>query len=169
VAATVGLNPPVVIDSMTSDLRPDALAYEVHTNRELDFMLNRGKPLAHFSEWYPPEPDETVIPREAFAPHVAVGRFVMREFVHLGRRPSAPKAASVLGSLHVFYALPHEAWRIDAFIMVIAAADKAGWSEGLERLEGSLLGYQEWQTDLHLQRMRSIPDTRRCFPWLKKS
>jgi hypothetical protein len=41
--------------------------------------------------------------------------------------------------------------------MMLAAAAKAGWNEGFERLEGSLLGYEEWQTDLHLERLRVGP------------
>ena len=43
------------------------LPYEIHTNRELEFMLYREKPLAHFSDAYPPDPAEDVVPREAFA------------------------------------------------------------------------------------------------------
>jgi len=54
-------------------------------------------------------------------------------------------------------ARPTEAWRIDAYIMMMAAAAKAGWSEGFERLGGSLLGYEEWQTGLHLERLRAGP------------
>jgi hypothetical protein len=34
-------------------------------------------------------------------------------------------------------ARPTEAWRIDAYIMMMAAAAKAGWSEGFERLGGA--------------------------------
>lgn len=59
---------------------PVAVPYLIHTNRELKFMLERGKPLSHFSDWYPPEPDEEVIPREAFAPYVATGFVEMRSF-----------------------------------------------------------------------------------------
>jgi hypothetical protein len=29
-------------------------------------------------------------------------------------------------------------------------AEKAGWNEGLERTEGSLLGYADWQNDVHI-------------------
>jgi hypothetical protein len=55
------------------------------SNRELEFMLTRGKPLAHFSEYYPPEPHEEIIPKQAFSPHVADGTFVMRVGVELVR------------------------------------------------------------------------------------
>jgi hypothetical protein len=155
-------------DSVPSGEPSEELPYEVHTNRELEFMLTRGKPLAHFSEYYPPEPDEEVIPKRAFSPHVADGTFVMREFVELGPRPSCPTDPPVRGAPHVFYAQPQHEWRIDAFIMMKAAAAKDGWSEGFERLEGSLLGYEEWQTDVHLERMRRSADAQRLFYWLRK-
>src|ERR1700737_1394939 len=46
------------------------LPYDVHTNRELQFMLERGKILAHFYDAYPSEPDEEIFPEEAFALYV---------------------------------------------------------------------------------------------------
>jgi len=64
--------------------------YELHTDRELEFMLERGKPLAHFSDAYPSEPDEEIVPELAFAPHVLDGKFVKREFVE---PPSDPLAS----------------------------------------------------------------------------
>jgi hypothetical protein len=73
----------------------------------------------------------------------------------------------VRGTRHLFYARPSEAWRIDAYIMMMAAAVKSGWSEGFERLEGSLLGYEEWQTDVHLERLRTSPHAKN-FYWLRK-
>ena len=93
---------------------PLEVPYDIHTNRELDFMLTRGKPLAHFSDAYPPEPDEEVIPRAAFSPYVANGTFEMRAFVEFRSEPPPPQSPDIRGALHVFYARPHEAWRIDA-------------------------------------------------------
>jgi hypothetical protein len=75
---------------------------------------------------------------------------------------------TIRGIRHVFYAKSTVAWRIDAYIMMMAAAAKAGWSEGFERLEGSLLGYEEWQTDLHLERLRTSPHAGK-FSWLRKT
>jgi hypothetical protein len=76
---------------------------------------------------------------EYFAPHVVAGRFVRREHAHSdGRR-------------HAFYALPGEEWRFDAYIEMWKQADKSGWSEELERLEGHLLGYEDWQNDLYIE------------------
>jgi hypothetical protein len=88
---------------------------------------------------------------------------VTREFVELLREAPPIDHPEVLGIRHVFYAHPSEAWRIDAYIMMLAAAAKAGWSEGFERLEGSSLGYEEWQTDLHLERLRASPHAKN-FP-----
>jgi hypothetical protein len=152
---------------MTPSRGSGALPYEVHTNRELDFMLKRGKPLAHFSDAYPAEPNEEIFPEQAFAPYVESGRFVKREFVEPLQEPPPKDHPHVRGIRHVFYARPSEGWRIDAYIMMMAAAAKVGWSEGFERLEGSLLGYEEWQTDVHLERLRASPHAKN-FHWLRK-
>ena len=129
-------------------------------------MLERGKPLAHFSDAYPSDPDGEIFPELAFAPYVQAGKFVKRELVELLREPPPKNHPEILGIRHVFYARPSEAWRIDAYITMLAAAAKAGWSEGFERLEGSLLGYEEWQTDLHLERLRAGPHAKK-FCWLR--
>lgn len=155
------------MEKMAPDVSDDALPYELHTNRELEFMLERGKPLAHFSDYYPSDPDEEIFPELAFAPYVQGGKFVKREFVELLWTPPPKDHPEIRGTRHVFYARPGEAWRIDAYITMMAAAAKAGWSEGFERLQGSLLGYQDWQTDLHLERLRSSPHAKN-FYWLRR-
>jgi hypothetical protein len=91
----------------------------------------------------------------------------MREFVEPLREPAPQRHPDARGIRHVLYARSAEAWRIDAYIMMLAAAAKARWSEGFERLEGSLLGYEEWQTDLHLERLRAGPHAKK-FYWLRK-
>jgi hypothetical protein len=146
----------------------DDLPYELHTNRELEFMLRRGKPFAHFSDEYPGEPCEDIIPEEAFAPYVATGLFEKREYVEPLFGPAPPGHPHVRGIRYVLYARSSEAWRIDAYIMLKAAAAKAGWSEGFERMEGALLGYEEWQTDVHLERLRRASRANN-FGWLQKS
>ena len=65
----------------------EALSCEVHTNRELELMLEKGKPLAHFSDAYPGEPNEEIFPEQAFARYVENGRFVKRDFVEPLREP----------------------------------------------------------------------------------
>ena len=54
----------------------------------------------------------------------------------------------------VLYALSHEAWRIEAYLLLWATAEKSGWNAGFERMEGSLLGYEDWQDDIHIARWR---------------
>ena len=146
---------------------PTAVPYEIHTGRELEFMLSRGKPLAHFSEIYPPEPDEEIIPRNTFAPYVANGAIEMCAFVQLLREPRPDGAPEIRGSLHVFYALPQETWRIDAFIALINAAEHDGWSEDFERREGTLLGYSSAENDTHLEHLLRSPHASH-FPWLRR-
>jgi hypothetical protein len=89
----------------------------------------------------------------------------MRSFVELDHGPPPSEAPHLRGSLHVFYARPTEAWRIDAYIAMMAAASKAGWSEGFERLEGTLLGYTEQQNDIHIETLLKSPHAER-FPWV---
>jgi hypothetical protein len=43
---------------------------------------------------------------------------------------------------------------------MLSVAAKTGWSEGFERLEGKLLGYKDWQTDIHLERLRASHQSR---------
>jgi len=146
----------------------DDLPYELPTGRELEFMLQRGKPFAHFCDEYPAEPCEDVIPEAVFAPYVAQGIFEKREFVEPLFGPPPAGHPHIKGIRYVLYARRYEGWRIDAYIMLRAAAAKSGWSEGFERLEGALLGYEEWQMDAHLDRLRRGPHARN-FHWLRKT
>jgi hypothetical protein len=43
--------------------------------------------------------------------------------------------------------LTDQSWRIDAYLSMQQAAALAGWNEALERLQGSLLGHEDWQSD----------------------
>jgi hypothetical protein len=146
---------------------PFDVPYDLHTGRELEFMLTRGKPLAAFSDSYPPVPPEDTIPRKAFAPHVARGDFEMRIYVEPLAQPPSPDYAHVRGTIRVLYARSSEAWRIDAYIGMWAAASKCEWSEELERLEGTLLGYSDWENDAHIEHALRSPHALR-FPWLRR-
>lgn len=130
-------------------LRPriaiDDLPYQIHTNRELVLMLLGSKPLAVFTGEYPPCPDIEEIPERLFDLYVAAGRFIKREYVESRRYGRS------LGIRRVLYSLPSEGWRIDAYILLQQTASKAGWNEGFERMEGSLLGYAEWQNDAYIE------------------
>jgi hypothetical protein len=146
---------------------PTGVPYEIHTGRELEFMLNRAKPLAHFGDYYPPEPDEDIIPQRAFAPFVSSGLFEMRAFVRLLSEPPPQRAPYVRGVLHVFYAPRQESWRIEAFMELLEAAETQPWSEHFERREGTLLGYSPAQNDAHIEHMLKAPFAS-DFPWLKR-
>jgi hypothetical protein len=56
-----------------------------------------------------------------------------------------------MGTRRVLYALPGEQWRIDAYLLLWKTAKEAGWNEGFERMEGSLLGYEDWENDFHIE------------------
>lgn len=124
-----------------------ALPYRVHTNYELGLMLSGVKPLAafSFSDWTI-DTLPTHIRRylRMFDRHVALGAFVKREWT----RP--PEGQNDPGSWMVLYAFPEEEWRIDRMIELKEAIFERRWTREDERLEGRLLGYEEWQNDLWL-------------------
>ncbi len=136
-AALIGVAPP---------RQNPGTQYEVHTNHELELMLAGKKPLAAFCE------DEAgnEIPESEFEPHVLAGRLIKREHVTppsddaLEDRPTA-------GTRRVFYAVPGQEWRIEALILLFKTAEVTGWNEGFERMEGTLLGYEDWENELHMQ------------------
>ena len=133
--------------------RLDDLPYRVHTGRELTLMLGGSKPLAAFCGAYPPIPDREEIPESLFDPYVAAGRFIKRESI--SREDPAGESADgpIRGTRRVLYALPQQAWRIEAYLLLWESAAKAGWSEGFERMEGSLLGYEDWQNDIFIEQI----------------
>jgi hypothetical protein len=116
--------------------------YLLHTGAELELMLQGTKPLAVFCDALASSFDEAIIPEQAFAPYVDTGRIVKRTYV-VGEQPNQWR--------RVLYALPQEAWRIDAYLLMWDVAEKSGWNETLERMEGRLLGYEDWQCDFHIQ------------------
>lgn len=116
--------------------------YPIHTNRELELMLEGKKPFAAFVDVHPKNHDAEVIPEKDFAPYVEKGTFVRHEHITFG----LPH-----GTRRVLYALPNEQWRIHAHLLLWETADKIGWNEGFERMEGRLLGYEEWQNDFHIE------------------
>jgi hypothetical protein len=123
-------------------MKIDELPYKVHANRELILMLMGKKPLAVFSEVVPEDIGLDLIPERYFAKYVDCGRFIKREaFLCLEERTIRT----------VFYAFPEESWRIDAYLLMKKLVGKVGWSEGFERMEGSLLGYDDWQNDAYIE------------------
>ena len=54
------------------------------------------------------------------------------------------------GMRTVFFVLPGHEWRVDSYVENILNRTGA-WNEGLERLQGLLLGYEDWQNDWWIQ------------------
>jgi hypothetical protein len=132
-----------------------AVPYLVHTNFELPLMLDGRKPLAVFSGTCPSEWFDNEMAK--FAPYVAEGLFVRRlvsrpfpEPYHLPDGPSSDEIREV------YFAVCGQEWRIDAFLMLRDIAAKSGWNDALERFEGSLLGYEDWQNDWWIKNRRCI-------------
>ena len=118
----------------------DERPYKIHTNRELTMMLLGDKPFSAFSEKYPAE-SELEYPEKYFEPYVRAGLFVKKIFIFGdGDRKGR----------YVLYAKVGEEWRMEAYMLLKATAKKEGWNRGFERMEGSLLGYADWQNDIHL-------------------
>jgi hypothetical protein len=117
--------------------------YEIHTHHELQLMLSGKKPLAAFCDDESAESGDEVIPEEEFEPHVASGRLIKRE--HMASPADKAPVGDVLPTevRWVFYALPGQEWRIEALILLLKTAEVTGWNEGFERMERSLLGYED--------------------------
>ena len=118
----------------------EQVGYTIHTNRELGLMLRGDKLLAVFAD-VEPFPDIVSRYLRLFDRHCAAGRLEKREYVDLGLGDRSV--------LTVMYALPNESWRIDA--MIELRRQLASWSPEAERMEGSLLGRQDWQNDIWLR------------------
>ena len=151
--------PPVVPDDLYTAIKRYRLMFEgvpymVHTNFELPLMLDGRKPLAVFGDGYPSAWfDDYLAPFEQF---VAGGKIVRRivdePMPHIKeRRPDLD------GIRHVYFALPGEEWRIGAYrrLMDTRKSD-AAWTDIQERLQGSLLGYEDWQNDWWIENRASL-------------
>jgi hypothetical protein len=142
-------HPPFVPDPIFTRLSPwDSLRevpYLVHTNFELPLMLEGRKPFAKFSDVYPLPWFEALLAR--FDPHVRHHRFVRRIIDEPFENPVPFRGMVLSGIRRAYFALPDEAFRIDAHLMLEAVATKSSWDASLTRYEGSLLGYEDWQND----------------------
>jgi hypothetical protein len=145
----IKFDPGSFLVTLRTARKTDELPYKVHTNRELAMMLAGTKPFAYFADSYPASP-HFKLPEHLFAPYVTEGRFIKREYVIPRERQITPYG-EVRGTRMVLYALKHEEWRIEAFILLQKTAEKVGWTEGFERMLGSLLGYEEWQNDAFIE------------------
>lgn len=124
----------------------DDLPYLIHTGRELSLMLAGSKPMSYFVYY---EGDEFRNPiEEAFEPYVASKAIERQEYCLILGKTVQRRA------VYIVYTLPGEGWRGNALILLKKSAFKSGWSEGMERMEGALLGYEDWQNDLHIERSK---------------
>jgi hypothetical protein len=125
--------------------------YLVHTGFELFLMLEGRKPFAKFSDGYPSQWLNDQISR--FTPFVEAGRLLSRTISEPFAKPGRfPDGSAMQGIRQVFFAVPGQEWRIDAYLLLVEVGLKSGWNDALERYEGSLLGYEDWQNDWWLGR-----------------
>jgi hypothetical protein len=115
-------------------------------------MLAGSKPMSAFVDDHPALHGLYIIPERQFEPYVAAGRIAKREMIDPPGEDAPVVRGQRIGSRRVLYALPAEVWRIEAYLLLWRTAEKAGWNEGFERMEGSLLGYEDWQNDVHIER-----------------
>ncbi len=140
--------PPIVPDDILTGLRRphfafDAIPYLIHTNFELALMLDGRKPLAVFGDVYPSDWFDELL--EPFEPYVASGQ-ILRRIIDTPVSALKQRHADLDGMRDVLFALPDQAWRIDAYVNDILNRTR-DWDEDLERLQGVLLGYEDWQND----------------------
>ncbi|KUM25121.1 hypothetical protein AU467_27535 [Mesorhizobium loti] len=149
-------NPPCELDPRFNRIESwhpiREVPYLVHTNFELPLMLEGRKPLAVFDDAYPAKWLKETLKR--FGPFVRSGRLVRR----IVDTPFTEAEHALFPGFkkwrRVFFSLPGEEWRIDAFLLVSKVSAQTGWDDTLERMEGSLLGYEDWQNDWWIERKR---------------
>ncbi|BAU90863.1 hypothetical protein MPPM_2258 [Methylorubrum populi] len=116
--------------------------YLIHTGFELPLMLEGRKKLAFMEFEYPPH---------RFPGEDSFDRWVERGVLHkeVVLEPFEPNPHPRFEGIRTAYYTPKgEEWRIPAFRLLRTAARPAGgWNETFQRLEGMLLGYEDWQND----------------------
>jgi hypothetical protein len=128
--------------------------YLVHTGYELALLLDGTKPFARMAEEYPPHQHHD---EDRFERYVENG--VLHKEVALQPFPAPIRSKDgreFAGIREVYYARKGEEWRIPAWKLIWAAAQKSGWSEEFERLEGMLYGYEEWQIEWWLTHRQNL-------------
>lgn len=133
-------------DYRLAEWKPNVVPYLIHTNFELPLMLDGRKPLAVFWDAYPPDLlGKLTAP---FAPYVASGQIVSCIVEKPEPEPKrGPTGEFYHGTTIAFFAMPGEAWRIDAYQRLREEAALSVWNDDFERREGRLYGYTESQID----------------------
>ena len=135
--------------------------YPVHTDYELPLLLEGRKQLADMSDAYPPHRHFN---EDKFDRYVTEG-ILHKEIIHEPFKdrlePYRIRDGRVFeGMRRVYYARKGEEWRIPAYRLISDAANKSGWNEDFERLQGVLFGYEAWQVDWWIANLR---ETRHRF------
>jgi hypothetical protein len=123
-----------------------ALPYRVHGGRELDLMMKGLKPLSVFSHVEPSSNLASYLSRY-LEPLVRRGELVSAKIDN--RDGDDASTAPTL-----MFALPNQAWRIEAYRLMMLAARSEKWNDALERIEGSLLGYTPDQNDFWISHQK---------------
>tara|TARA_B100000029_G_scaffold145715_11_gene141024 strand:- start:1565 stop:1966 length:402 start_codon:yes stop_codon:yes gene_type:complete len=124
-----------------------SLPYLVHTNREFGLMMAGRKPMAVFVDGKDRFPEVVARYIRLFDRHVTSGRFVRAD--RLG-----PGAGVRTYMAHrIFFTLPGEEWRVDAYLALIDGDDR--WTADHERRQGELLGYEDWMNDYWIEHVYS--------------
>ncbi len=129
--------------------------YLIHTGYELVLMLDGRKPFTRLGmDYYPSEFD---FGEKYFDPYVEQGVLHKEVLLEKFDEPHRGKDGRVFeGFRAVFYTLKGEEWRIPAWKLVSRGSGGEGWNHTFERLEGMLLGYEDWQNAWHIERLRRI-------------
>lgn len=118
------------------------VGYRIHGGRELDLMTKGLKPLSVFSHVDPASGLASFL-RRYFDPLVDASRLI-------SGRIADEEFGSGFMAPAVMYALPSEAWRIQAYRLLADSARMAPWNDALEFTQGFLLGYTREQNDIWL-------------------
>jgi hypothetical protein len=131
----------------------DDVPYLVHTGYELPLLLEGRKQFARMGgEYYPPHRHWN---EEFFDRYVAQG--LLHKEIELEKFNEPYRARDdhvVEGFRTVYYTRKGEEWRIAAWKLVAKASAKERWNHTFERLEGMLFGYEDWQNDWWIDRLR---------------
>lgn len=122
----------------------DALSYKSHTDRELIMMLLGEKPMAMF--YFADGETFDDICDQPFDKYVKQGRFKQYDF-------SVEEPAGHVRLHYRIFTLPNESWRANAIELLKRVGEISRWSEGMERMEGTLLGYTAAQNDEFIEKV----------------
>jgi hypothetical protein len=135
--------------------RGRGIPYLVHTGFELSLLLEGRKQLADMSDAYPPHSHFNEDKFDRYVTEGLLHKEVAYEPFNERLEPYRIKNGRVFeGMRRVFYTRRGEEWRIPAYRLISDAANKSGWNEDFERLQGVLFGYEAWQVDWWIANLR---------------